>query len=191
MSRKSVKQECLTGDLHNSVKQGRPTRVSPQRVNSGCLTSEFAGSVTNKYCLCLSTYVSAFGFVGFILFDVWKRFGASITTSQGSWVIPRPLHITSFNPTGLSVSTWLRLPAKTKASDLALLAEIYHHWVYTRIHLETCPAHAHSCRSCLGHPWPPQNLCVELAHRCWPACQQITSMFLEAKVRGPCCKSTV
>ena len=68
MSDKSVKQECLTGDLRNSVKQGRPTRVSPQCVNSGCLTSEFAGSVTNKYCLCLSTYVSAFGFVGFILF---------------------------------------------------------------------------------------------------------------------------
>ena len=68
VSRKSVKQECLTGDLRNSVKQGRPTRVSPQCVNSGCLTSEFAGSVTNKYCLCLSTYVSAFGFVGFILF---------------------------------------------------------------------------------------------------------------------------
>ena len=43
--------------------------MSPQCVNSGCLTSEFAGNVTNKYCLCLSTYVSAFGFVGFILFS--------------------------------------------------------------------------------------------------------------------------
>ena len=68
MSHKSVKQECLTRALRNSVKQGRPTRVSPQCVNSGCLTSEFAGNVTNKYCLCLSTYVSAFGFVGFIFF---------------------------------------------------------------------------------------------------------------------------
>ena len=37
-------------------------------MNSGRLTSEFAGNVINKYCLCLSTYVSAFGFVGFILF---------------------------------------------------------------------------------------------------------------------------
>ena len=68
VSHKSVKQECLTSALRKSVKQGCPTRVSPQWVNSGCLTSEFAGNVTNKYCLCLSTYVSAFGFVGFILF---------------------------------------------------------------------------------------------------------------------------
>ena len=37
-------------------------------MNSGCFTSEFAKHMTNKYCLCLSTYVSAFGFVGFILF---------------------------------------------------------------------------------------------------------------------------
>ena len=65
---KSVKQECLTRALRNSVKQGCPTKVSPQCVNSGCLTSEFVGNVTNKYSLCLSTYVSAFGFVGFILF---------------------------------------------------------------------------------------------------------------------------
>ena len=64
VSHKSVKQELL-----NRVKQGCPTRVSPQCVNSGCLTSEFVGNVTNKYCLCLSTYVSAFGFVGFILFE--------------------------------------------------------------------------------------------------------------------------
>ena len=70
VSHKSVKQESLTRALRNSVKQGCPTKVSPQCVNSGCLTSEFAGNVTNKYCLCLSTYVSAFGFVGFILFSV-------------------------------------------------------------------------------------------------------------------------
>ena len=68
VSHKSVKQECLTSALRKSVKQGCPTRVSHQCVNSGCLTSEFAGNVINKYCLCLSTYVSAFGFVGFILF---------------------------------------------------------------------------------------------------------------------------
>ena len=68
MSHKTVKQECLTRALRDSVKQGCPTTVSPQCVNSGRLTSEFAGDVTNKYCLCLSTYVSAFGFVGFILF---------------------------------------------------------------------------------------------------------------------------
>ena len=69
VSYKSVKQECLTRALRNSVKQGCPTRASPQCVNSGCLTSKFAGNVANKYCLCLSTYVSAFGFVGFILFQ--------------------------------------------------------------------------------------------------------------------------
>ena len=79
VSSKSVLQECLTRVSSKSVlrecqvrsvKQGCPTRVSPQCVNSGCLTSEFAGNVTNKYCLCLSTYVSAFGFVGFILFCI-------------------------------------------------------------------------------------------------------------------------
>ena len=74
VSHKSVKQECLTRALRNSVKQGRPTRVSHQCVNSGCLTSGFAGNVTNKYCLCLSTYVSAFGFVGFILFFLRAKF---------------------------------------------------------------------------------------------------------------------
>ena len=68
VSHKSVKQECLTRALRNSVKQGCPTRVPLQCVKSGCLTSEFVGNVTNKYCLCLSTYVLAFGFVGFILF---------------------------------------------------------------------------------------------------------------------------
>ena len=68
VSSKSVLQERLTKMSSKSVKQGCPTRVSPQCVNSWCLTSEFAGNVTNKYCLCLSTYVSAFGFVGFILF---------------------------------------------------------------------------------------------------------------------------
>ena len=68
VSSKSVKQECLIRALRNSVKQGCPTKVSPQCVNSGCLTTELVGNVTNKYCLCLSTYVSAFGFVGFISF---------------------------------------------------------------------------------------------------------------------------
>ena len=82
MSSKSVKQERLTRALRNSVKHGCPTRVPPQCVKSGCLTSEFVGNVTNKYCLCLSTYVSAFGLVGFILFSVvW------ISTLKGSFVV--------------------------------------------------------------------------------------------------------
>ena len=41
--------------------------MSPQCVTSGCPTSGFAGK-SYKYCFCSSTYVSAFGFVGFILF---------------------------------------------------------------------------------------------------------------------------
>ena len=82
MSHKGVKQECLTRALRNSVKQGCPTRVSPQCVNSGCLTSEFAGNVTNKKCLCLSTYVSAFGFVGLILFFFGGK--RQKTTIQGN-----------------------------------------------------------------------------------------------------------
>ena len=72
MSYKSVKQECLTRALRNSVKQGCPTRVSPQCVRSGCPTSGFGGKC-DKYCFCSSTHVSAFGFVGFILFFcVWN-----------------------------------------------------------------------------------------------------------------------
>ena len=59
MSSKSVKSE------------GCPTRVSPQCVTSGCPTSGFAGKCY-KYCFCSSTYVSAFGFVGFILFEHGK-----------------------------------------------------------------------------------------------------------------------
>ena len=66
-SKKSVQEQCQARVSNKSVKQCSSTRVSPQCVNSGCLTSEFVGNATNKYCLCLSTYVSAFGFVGFIL----------------------------------------------------------------------------------------------------------------------------
>ena len=43
--------------------------MSPQCVTSGCPTSGFAGK-SYKYCFCSSTYVSAFGFVGFILFNL-------------------------------------------------------------------------------------------------------------------------
>ena len=52
-------------------------------MNSGCFTSEFAKHMTNKYCLCLSTYVSAFGFVGFILFCFFNV--DENRRSEGTW----------------------------------------------------------------------------------------------------------
>ena len=79
MSYKSVKQECPTRVSSKSVLpelcaivsskgvlQERRLSVSSQGVPQ-------VGSLENlidKYCLCSSTYVSAFGFVGFILFLV-------------------------------------------------------------------------------------------------------------------------
>ena len=43
---------------YKNVKQGCLTRVPPQCVKSGCLTSEFVGNVTNKYCHVLSLFVN-------------------------------------------------------------------------------------------------------------------------------------
>ena len=107
VSHKSVKQELL-----NSVKQGCPTRVSPQCVNSGCLTNEFVGNVANKYCLCLSTYVSAFGFVGFILFSI--KFGSEVArrrlekTCVNNWLAsPNEMNILHQNSTSNNMTTCL------------------------------------------------------------------------------------
>ena len=73
MSYKSVKQECharvsnkkrCTIVSSKGVLQERRPSVSTQGVSQ-------VGSQENvrtKYCLCSSKYVSAFGFVGFILF---------------------------------------------------------------------------------------------------------------------------
>ena len=80
-------KKCQVRVSSKSVKQGCPTRVSPQCVNSGCLTSEFAGNVTNKYCLCLSTYVSAFGFVGFILFFFTFFWAKNFDTTLGVFLM--------------------------------------------------------------------------------------------------------
>ena len=68
MSNKSVKQECLTKRCgivsSKGILQECHLSVSTQGVSQvGSLEN-----VRNKYCLCSSTYVSAFGFVGFILF---------------------------------------------------------------------------------------------------------------------------
>ena len=48
--------------------------------------------MTNKYCLCLSTYVSAFGFVGFILF-----FFNSHSHSLVIWVVYVQVHTSTDN----------------------------------------------------------------------------------------------
>ena len=70
VSSKSVLQEC-----HLSVSsEGVPQVVSLE-------------NVTNKYCqycVCSSTYVSAFGFVGFILFsfDLGERTSSIVPTKK-------------------------------------------------------------------------------------------------------------
>ena len=76
-SYKSVKQECPTRVSNKSVILPECCAiVSSKGVKNEChLSVSSQGvqvasleNVINKYCLCSSTYVSAFGFVGFILF---------------------------------------------------------------------------------------------------------------------------
>ena len=81
MSDRSVKQECLTRALHNSVKQGCPTRVSPQCVpQAGSLKN-----VTNKYCLCSSTYASALGSWASSCFVLWCKHLENLACSLPWW----------------------------------------------------------------------------------------------------------
>ena len=77
MSYKSVLKERLKRVSYKSVLQEPCALVSSKGVLQECHLSVSSqgvpqvGSlenVTNKSCLCSSTYVSAFGFVGFILF---------------------------------------------------------------------------------------------------------------------------
>ena len=84
MSSKSVPEECQARVSSKSVLQECQVRVSSKKgVLQVCHLSVSrqgvpqVGSpenVINKYCFCSSTYVSAFGFVGFI----WFFFGSSV-----------------------------------------------------------------------------------------------------------------
>ena len=76
-SYKSVPQECQIRVSSKSALPERCAIVSSKGVLQECHLSMSSqgvpqvGSLENvidKYCLCSSTYVSAFGFVGFILF---------------------------------------------------------------------------------------------------------------------------
>ena len=73
--------------LRNSVKQGRPTRVSPSVSSQGVPQVGSMENVTNKYCLCSSPYVSVFGFVGFILFSCCVH--VAFQTVSRTWCFPR------------------------------------------------------------------------------------------------------
>ena len=64
---KRFKHKYLARVLRKSVKQECPTSLSHQCVMSGCAAT-MSGRKCDKYCLSLPTNVSAFGFVGFILF---------------------------------------------------------------------------------------------------------------------------
>ena len=77
MSSKSVKQECFARVSSKSVLPECCAIVSSKGVLQKCYLSVSTQGVSevgslenvrNKYCLCSSTYVSVFGFVGFILF---------------------------------------------------------------------------------------------------------------------------
>ena len=67
VSSQIVKQESYRA-LRNSVKQRCLTRVSPSVSNQGVPQVGSLENVIKKYCFCSSIFVSAFGFVGFILF---------------------------------------------------------------------------------------------------------------------------
>ena len=65
-------EKSVMKESYRSVKQGKSVpqeQECHQCVKSGCPTiSGLAGKWDKTYCFCSSTYVSAFGFVGFILF---------------------------------------------------------------------------------------------------------------------------
>ena len=78
MSSKSVLPERCAIVSSKGVLQECHLRVSAQGVPQvGSLEN-----VTNKYCLCYSTYVSAFGFVGFILFYYYYYYYYFLKTSK-------------------------------------------------------------------------------------------------------------
>ena len=78
VSYKSVLQEPCALVSSKGVPQECHLCVSSQGVAQvGSLEN-----VTNKYCLCSSTYVSAFGFVGFILFLLLSITGSSGVTHR-------------------------------------------------------------------------------------------------------------
>ena len=81
VSSKSVLQEChVRVSSKKGVLQECHLSVSRQGVPQvGSLEN-----VINKYCFCSSTYVSAFGFVGFILFSFPRRSRCSFPDSLGN-----------------------------------------------------------------------------------------------------------
>ena len=91
MSSKIVPQKCRIRVSSKSVLAESCAIVSNKGVLKKCrLTVSSQGvpqvgsqeNVTNKYVLCYSTYVSAFGFVGFILF-FWRGYGVAILRRIG------------------------------------------------------------------------------------------------------------
>ena len=113
-------------------------------MNSGCFTSEFAKHMTNKYCLCLSTYVSAFGFVGFILFYFFWYSG--IKGYQWiSWDNFERLRIQLlFYPAGTSSKFWAMPTAQRWSPFNAGVA-----WVHRTIH-----------HLCFFNGVPVSNVCL-------------------------------
>ena len=125
MSYKSVTQECQIRVSSKSVLPERCAIVSSKGVLQECHLSVSTQGVSqvgslenvrNKYCLCSSTYVSAFGFVGFILFSF---FGFSIYAAK-----PRCDQGGHPTETTLAPSLWRPWPshmAETFSADWFLL----------------------------------------------------------------------
>ena len=74
MSSKSVLKEC---QVRVSSKKGVLQECHLSVSRPGVPQVGLLENVINMFCFCSSTYVSAFGFVGFILFRVGTRFSGN------------------------------------------------------------------------------------------------------------------
>ena len=83
MSSKSVLQEC---QVRVSSKKGVLQECHLSVSRPGVPQVGLLENVINKFCFCSSTYVSAFGFVGFILFLIRHRRSLALSFLHAIWL---------------------------------------------------------------------------------------------------------